>query len=82
MKKNDSQLKTGLADNIMDKLCLTPAAVAGIVLLLVIPYVPPFNQEYMIRWLVAAALSGLRHQRSASSRRLCQTSVSQLIDPT
>ena len=29
MKKNDSQLETGLADKIMDKLCLTPAAVTG-----------------------------------------------------
>ena len=58
MKKNDSQLETGFADTILDKLCLTPAAVAGIVLLLVIPYIPPFNQEYMIRWLVAAALIG------------------------
>ena len=58
MKTNDSHLETGLADNIMDKLCLTPAAVAGIILLLVIPFIPPFNQEYMIRWLVAAALIG------------------------
>lgn len=58
MKTNDAHSETGLADNIMDKLCLTPAAVAGIILLLVIPFIPPFNQQYMIRWLVAAALIG------------------------
>ncbi len=51
-------METGLADRIMDGLCLTPAAIAGIILLLIIPYIPPFNQQYMIRWLVAAALIG------------------------
>ncbi len=56
MKTNDAHLETGLADKLMDKLCLTPAAVVGIILLLVIPFIPPFNQQYMIRWLVAAAL--------------------------
>ena len=58
MKTNDAHLGTGLADRIMDKLCLKPAAVAGIILLIVIPFIPPFNQQYMIRWLVAAALIG------------------------
>jgi branched-chain amino acid transport system permease protein len=58
MKTNESNMETGLADRIMDKLCLTPAAIAGIILLVIIPFIPPFNQEYMIRWLVAAALIG------------------------
>ena len=58
MKTDDAHVEMGLADRIMDRLCLTPAAVAGIVLLLIIPFVPPFNQEYMLRWLVAAALIG------------------------
>ncbi|MBW2610759.1 MAG: branched-chain amino acid ABC transporter permease [Deltaproteobacteria bacterium] len=58
MKTNDSNMESGLADRIMDRLCLTPAAVAGIILLFVIPFIPPFNQQYMIRWLVAAALIG------------------------
>ena len=43
-------------DKVLDALCLTPVAVAGLVILVLLPLIPPFNQEYMIRWLVAAAL--------------------------
>jgi branched-chain amino acid transport system permease protein len=33
-------------------LCLTPIGLAGLILLLVLPFIPPFNQEYMLRWLI------------------------------
>ena len=43
-------------DKILDRLCLTPAAVVGLIILVLLPHIPPFNQEYLIRWLVAATL--------------------------
>ncbi|MCP3899685.1 MAG: branched-chain amino acid ABC transporter permease [Desulfobacteraceae bacterium] len=39
-------------DKILDKLCLTPAGFLGLALLFVLPFIPPFNQEYMLRWLI------------------------------
>ena len=39
-------------DKILDKLCLTPAGFLGLTLLFVLPFIPPFNQEYMLRWLI------------------------------
>ena len=45
-----------LFDRILDGLCMTPAALCGLILLLVLPLIPPFNQEYLIRWLVAGGL--------------------------
>jgi branched-chain amino acid transport system permease protein len=39
-------------DKLLDTLCLTPAGLAGLVLLLALPYIPPFNQEFMLRWLI------------------------------
>jgi branched-chain amino acid transport system permease protein len=44
--------KMDLFDRLLDKLCLTPAGLAGLVLLFVLPFIPPFNQEYMLRWLI------------------------------
>ena len=45
-------------DRVLDKLCLTPAGLAGLVLLLVLPFIPPFNQEYMLRWLIYCGFIG------------------------
>ena len=49
-------MEKNLFDKILDGLCMTPAALCGLILLLVLPLIPPFNQEYLIRWLVAAGL--------------------------
>ncbi len=49
-------MEKNLFDKILDCLCMTPAALCGLILLLVLPLIPPFNQEYLIRWLVAAGL--------------------------
>lgn len=49
------EIKTNPVNKIMAKLFFTPAGLAGLVLLLVLPHFPPFNQEYLIRWLIAAA---------------------------
>ncbi len=39
-------------DKLLDTLCLTPAGLLGLALLFALPYIPPFNQEYMLRWLI------------------------------
>ena len=39
-------------DKLLEKLCLTPAGLSGLVLLFALPFIPPFNQEYMLRWLI------------------------------
>jgi branched-chain amino acid transport system permease protein len=43
-------------DKLLRQLNLTPAGVLGLAVLAVLPFIPPFNQEYLIRWLIAAAL--------------------------
>jgi branched-chain amino acid transport system permease protein len=45
-------------NQILDKVCLSPLAVAGLLLLLVLPHLPYFSQEYMIRFMVMAAFYG------------------------
>ena len=43
-------------DKLLKQLNLTPAGALGLVVLAVLPFVPPFNQEYLVRWLISAAL--------------------------
>ena len=57
MDLENTTSKTNLLDMILDRLCLSPLALIGLVLLLILPNIPPFNQEYLIRWLVVAALT-------------------------
>lgn len=35
---------------------ISPLGLALIVVMLVLPYIPPFNQEHLLRWLIGAAL--------------------------
>lgn len=42
----------------LDFLSLSPIGVLMLVLVTILPLFPPFNQEYLIRWLVAAAIIG------------------------
>ncbi|MBF0529240.1 MAG: branched-chain amino acid ABC transporter permease [Deltaproteobacteria bacterium] len=49
-------MEKNLFDRILNGLCMTPAALCGLILLMVLPFIPPFNQEYLIRWLVGAGL--------------------------
>src|SRR5690554_6576230 len=39
---------------------VTPAGAVVIALLLLLPLIPPFNQEHILRWLVSAALLAAR----------------------
>ncbi len=37
---------------------ISPTGLTMIIILLVLPFIPPFNQEHILRWLVSAALLG------------------------
>ena len=43
-------------DKLLNFLCFTPLGLLSLMVLVVLPVVPPFNQEYLIRWLISAAL--------------------------
>ena len=43
---------------VLDALCITPMGLFAIGLLVILPLVPPFNQEYLIRWFTIAAMIG------------------------
>jgi branched-chain amino acid transport system permease protein len=45
-------------NQILDRLNLSPLGLTALIFLAILPLIPPFNQEYLIRWLVAAAMMG------------------------
>lgn len=55
MTQSQHDKNTGVA-GLLDKICFSPLGMVGIVLLLLLPLVPPFNQDYMIRWLISGAI--------------------------
>ena len=58
MEPSRSNSEMNLFDKMLDRLNLSPIGVAAVIILAIVPLIPPFNQEYLIRWLVAAALMG------------------------
>lgn len=48
--------QTNPVNKLLDLLCFTPAGLIALAVLFVLPLVPPFNDEYLIRWLISAAL--------------------------
>ena len=49
--------KKGIA-KFLDYLCLTPLGAIGFLILMIVPIFPPFNQDYLIRWFILAAIMG------------------------
>ncbi len=47
--------RTGL-QGVFDAACLTPLGALAMGLLVVLPFIPPFTQEYLRRWLTIAAI--------------------------
>ena len=47
--------QNNLVNKLLDLLCFTPAGLIALVVLFVLPLFPPFNQEYLLRWLISAA---------------------------
>ena len=55
----DNTLETGTRtalQKLFEAACLTPLGALAIGILLVLPFIPPFTQEYLRRWLTLAAL--------------------------
>lgn len=48
--------QTNPVNKLLDLLCFTPAGLIALVVLFVLPLIPPFNDEYLLRWLISAAL--------------------------
>lgn len=42
-------------NKLLDLLCFTPFGLTALVVLFLLPLIPPFNQEYLLRWLISAA---------------------------
>ncbi|MBF0528221.1 MAG: branched-chain amino acid ABC transporter permease [Deltaproteobacteria bacterium] len=57
MEVNKTVIPANIFDRMLDKLCLTPLGFTGLLLLLILPEIPFFRQEYLIRWFIAAALA-------------------------
>jgi branched-chain amino acid transport system permease protein len=49
--------KKGIA-KFLDYLCLTPLGAIGFLILIIFPLFPPFNQDYLLRWFILAAIMG------------------------
>ena len=47
--------RTNPLNKLMDLLCFTPVGLTALAVLFVLPLIPPFNQEYLVRWLIGAA---------------------------
>ena len=43
-------------DKLLDWLCFTPAGLMALVILAILPMIPLFSEQYLIRWLISAAL--------------------------
>ncbi len=49
-------LSNGRFSAILNSVGITPTGLIMIVILLILPFIPPFNEEHILRWLVSAAL--------------------------
>ena len=47
--------QTNPFDKLLNLLCFTPAGLLALVVLFLLPLIPPFDQEYLLRWLISAA---------------------------
>ena len=45
-------------ERILDFACLSPLGALALIFVCILPLVPPFNKEYLIRWLIMGAISG------------------------
>lgn len=48
--------KSNPVNKLLNLMCFTPTGLVALATLFMLPLIPPFNQEYLIRWLVSAAL--------------------------
>jgi branched-chain amino acid transport system permease protein len=58
MKREVTKDEMDLLSRILDRLCLTPLGAVLLIVMALLPYIPPFDEEYMLRWLTLIALTG------------------------
>ena len=58
MENEPQKLNTNLFAQAMARLGFTPLGILGLGILATLPLVPPFNQEYLIRWLIMGCMMG------------------------
>jgi branched-chain amino acid transport system permease protein len=56
VKEQQNKREPDLFRQLLDYASFTPLGLFGLVILAVLPFVPPFNQEYLIRWMVVGML--------------------------
>lgn len=56
MKKIRKNININRIQRLLDLACLTPMGFLGLIILFVLPLIPPFNQDYLIRWMVVGLL--------------------------
>ncbi|RLB14122.1 MAG: hypothetical protein DRG82_14380, partial [Deltaproteobacteria bacterium] len=57
MKTGVSKHEMGFLSRVLDRLCLTPLGALLLIFLAVLPFIPPFSDQYLLRWLTIIALS-------------------------
>ena len=57
MENGVTKHEMGFLSRVLDWLCLTPLGALLLIFLAVLPFIPPFNQQYLLRWLTIIALS-------------------------
>jgi branched-chain amino acid transport system permease protein len=58
MRNIDREKKINGIQRFLDLAGMTPLGALGIVVLAILPFIPPFNREYLIRWLVVGLFVG------------------------
>jgi branched-chain amino acid transport system permease protein len=43
---------------LLDKVCMKPMGAIGVLILIILPAIPPFNADYLVRWYIMAAIFG------------------------
>ncbi len=56
--ENSKRTENDRIRKVLGKVGITPLGALSLVLLALLPFVPPFNKEYLIRWLIGAVLLG------------------------
>lgn len=56
METSKFHSEMNLFDKVLDKLCLTPVGLLGFILLIILPALPFFSQQYLLRWMISATL--------------------------
>ena len=57
MGNGATRREMGFLTKTLDRLCLTPLGALLLIFLAVLPFIPPFTEQYLIRWLTIIALS-------------------------